>query len=140
MLQFRQTIDPHSLDIYSGPRFVGSLHWHPERAPRFCLACDYIDIDEMAEIVAKYKEIKLNSQSIFVRAVAKEPSGEPVYYVQRNTLDPNTSYFMKKDGTYITSRSLPLDVPGVTWKNKDAAIALASIAAELCKLTVVDQT
>lgn len=34
-LEFRPTMDPHSLDVLRRGRLVGMIQWHTEREPRF---------------------------------------------------------------------------------------------------------
>lgn len=34
-LEFRATMDPHSLDVLRRGRIVAMIQWHPEREPHF---------------------------------------------------------------------------------------------------------
>jgi len=62
MITFRDTMDPHSLDVYRGDIYIGMLQWHPERSPRFCCRPinphSYTDIslDEMTTLSQVLRE------------------------------------------------------------------------------------
>jgi hypothetical protein len=41
ILEFRATMDPHSLDVLRGGRLVAMIQWHPDRSPRFIVCHDF---------------------------------------------------------------------------------------------------
>jgi hypothetical protein len=57
MLEFREGMDPHSLDIYDGPSRIGMLQWH-SGVGRFVPIRDltYVTVNQMREIVEKHEE------------------------------------------------------------------------------------
>jgi hypothetical protein len=69
-LEFRQTMDPRSLDVYSltettphrmlgpQPKRVGMIGWHKDREPNFVTTSEFfkISLTELQEIAARLKE------------------------------------------------------------------------------------
>ena len=56
-LTFRQTADPHSLDVLHRGERVASLHWHPDRAPRMVVD-KAIEVFTLAELVVMTERLK----------------------------------------------------------------------------------
>ncbi len=57
-LEFRATMDPHSIDVYQGQRFVAMLQWHRERPPACVMCADAFRLtpDEMRLMAARLDE------------------------------------------------------------------------------------
>ena len=59
MITFRQTMDPHSLDIFRQDERIGALQWHPNRNARVVMRSElgHLDRYEMQHCEKKFQAI-----------------------------------------------------------------------------------
>jgi hypothetical protein len=57
MVTFRDSMDPHSVDVVRGATLVAYLHWHPGREPRVVTVGDGVHEFTTAEVRAMLEEL-----------------------------------------------------------------------------------
>lgn len=58
MLEFGLTMDSHSLEIKRDGKFLGFIHWHPEKEPRIVLhpALSSLTLTEMQACIDRLRK------------------------------------------------------------------------------------